>query len=70
MITKKEYEDLSWKMDDHVVAQGILHELDKNGCLSEKGKSFKKMYYDELSSNISPSGKKESLLMIKYANGK
>ncbi len=59
-ITKKEYKEMD--MDDHVVAQAILHELEIHKCLSKKGKEFKKMYYKELDDNIGLDGKPNSYL--------
>lgn len=61
---EKEFEEID--MNDHAVAQGILSELDKYNCLSEKGKIFKKMYFKKLDEHINLGGKKESLLDEEY----
>ena len=45
-ISKEEYENLS--VGDHIELQDTMASLEKYGCLSEKGKEFKKKYFEEL----------------------
>lgn len=45
-MEQKEYSEM--EMGDHVEAQSVLQELERHGCLSKKGKEFKKEYFKDL----------------------